>query len=348
MPRCKPRYDVPVAVSLKQVAQRAGVSVRTVSNVVSGFAHVAPDTRERVQRILDELEYRPNAAARHLRGGRSGLIALAIPEITSPYFAELAGHLVAQAEARSWMLLVQQTDGDPERERRLAGGVQGQTVDGLILSPWALSPADLRRRPDSAPLVLLGEQDAGGLLDHVTVDSVAAAHDITGHLIATGRTRIAAIGPQPHLHNGTAARRLEGYRAALTETGLRHDETLEIPVDRLHRADGALAMRRLLDGGRPFDAVFCFTDQLALGALHEASQRGLRIPGDVAVAGFDDIEDGRYANPSLTTIAPDKAAIARAALDLLADRLGRDAYTGAARRTIIEHRLVVRGSTQPK
>lgn len=328
-------------VNLKQVAERAGVSVRTVSNVVSGFAMVAPETRERVQRVLDELEYRPNAAARHLRGGRSGLIALVIPEITSPYFAELAGHLVAQAEARSWMLLVQQTDGDPERERRLAGGLHGQTVDGLVMSPWALSPADLRRSPDSAPMVLLGEQDAGGLLDHVTVDSVAAARDATRHLIATGRTRIAAVGVQPHLHNGTAARRLQGYRAALTEAGLPHDRALEIPVERLHRADGARAMRGLTD----VDAVFCFSDQLALGVMHEALGRGLRIPEDVAVAGFDDIEDGRYANPSLTTVAPDKAAVARAALDLLADRLSRDAYTGPARRTIIGHRLIERRST---
>jgi DNA-binding LacI/PurR family transcriptional regulator len=326
---------------LKQVAERAGVSVRTVSNVVSGFAMVAPDTRERVQRVLDELEYRPNAAARHLRGGRSGLIALVIPEITSPYFAELAGHLVAQAEARSWMLLVQQTDGDPERERRLAGGLHGQTVDALVMSPWALSPADLRRRPDSAPMVLLGEQDSLGLLDHVAVDSVAAARDVTRHLIASGRTRIAAVGVQPHLHNGTAARRLEGYRAALTEAGLPHDETLEIPVERLHRADGARAMRELTDA----DAAFCFSDQLALGLMHEALGRGLRIPEDLAVAGFDDIEDGRYANPPLTTIAPDKAAIARATFDLLADRLGRDPYTGPARRTIIGHRLIERRST---
>ncbi len=338
-------YDDSVAVNLKQVAERAGVSVRTVSNVVSGFSMVAPQTRERVQRVLDELEYRPNAAARHLRGGRSGLVGLAIPEITSPYFSELAGHLVQEAEARSWMLLVQQTDGDPERERRLLNGVQGQTVDGLVLSPWALSPADLRRRPDGSPLVLLGEQDADGLIDHVAVDSVAAARDATRHLIALGRTRIAAVGPQPHAHNGTAARRLEGYRAALTEAGLPHDADLEVPVGRLHRPDGAEAMRRLLDGGTRVDAVFCFSDQLALGALHVALQRGLRVPADLAVAGIDDIEDGRYANPSLTTVSPDKAAIARAALSCLADRLGRDPYTGPARRIVIGHRLLVRDST---
>jgi DNA-binding LacI/PurR family transcriptional regulator len=334
-----------VAASLRQVAERAGVSVRTVSNVVSGFALVAPETRERVQRALDDLQYRPNAAARHLRGGRSGLVGLVIPEITSPYFAELAGHLVEEAEARSWMVLVQQTAGDAERERRLAGGIRGQTVDGLVMSPWALSPADLRRSPDGAPLVLLGEQDADGLLDHVAVDSVAAARDAVRHLAGLGRIRIAAIGPQPDLHNGTAARRLEGYRDALAEAGLPHVPALEVPVRRLHRPDGAAAMHRLLDGGHEVDAVFCFSDQLALGAMHAARQRGLRIPADVAVAGFDDIEDGRYAGPGLTTISPDKAAIARAALSCLDDRLGRAPYTGPARRIVIEHRLLVRGST---
>jgi DNA-binding LacI/PurR family transcriptional regulator len=334
-----------MAANLRQVAERAGVSVRTVSNVVSGFAMVAPDTRERVQQALDELGYRPNAAARHLRGGRSGLIALVIPEITSPYFSELAGHLVQQAEARSWMLLVQQTDGDPDRERRLLEGVRGQTVDGLVLSPWALAPAQLSRRADAAPVVLLGEQDADGRLDHVAVDSVAAARDVTRHLISLGRTRIAAIGRQPHLLNGTAARRLDGYRQALAEAGIAADPAHELAVDRLHRADGAEAMRRLLDDGPPVDAVFCFSDQLALGAMHTALRSGRRIPDDLAVAGFDDIEDGRYATPALTTIAPDKAAIAAAALDCLAGRLAREPWTGPARRIVTGHRLLVREST---
>ncbi|MEV4709307.1 LacI family DNA-binding transcriptional regulator [Actinoplanes sp. NPDC049316] len=332
-----------MSASLRQVAERAGVSIRTVSNVVSGFALVAPETRARVQAAIDELQYRPNAAARHLRGGRSGLVALAIPEIASPYFGELAGLLVDEAQKRSWMLLVQQTGGDADHERRLLDGVRGQVVDGLVLSPWALSPQDLRRRPDAVPLVLLGEQDADGLLDHVAVDSVAAARDATAHLIAQGRTRIAAIGPQPHLENGTAARRVEGYRAALAEAGLPADPRLEIPVERLHREDGADAMRRLLEAGPEIDAVFCFSDQLALGAMQTALRHGRTIPGDLAVVGFDDIEDGRYATPALTTISPDKAAIAREAVGCLADRLDGDP-AAPARRIVIPHHLIVRDS----
>ncbi|MBG0563729.1 LacI family DNA-binding transcriptional regulator [Actinoplanes sp. NEAU-A11] len=333
-----------MTANLRQVAERAGVSVRTVSNVVSGFPLVAPQTRERVQRVLDEMGYRPNAAARHLRGGRSGLVALVIPEIASPYFGELAGHLADEAEKRGWTLLVQQTGGDARRERELLDGVRGQAVDGLVMSPWALCPTDLRRRPDAAPLVLLGEQDADGLLDHVVIDNVAAARELTRHLIETGRTRIAAIGLQPHLTNGTAARRLTGYRQALAEAGLPHDPALEIPVAQLHRADGAAAMRGLLAAGIDADAVFCFSDQLALGALHVATGHGLRVPADLAVAGFDDVEDGRYANPSLTTVSPDKPAIARAALDCLAERLAPGTGPAPARH-IVAHHLEIRGST---
>lgn len=333
-----------MSASLRQVAERAGVSIRTVSNVVSGFALVAPETRARVQAAIDELNYRPNAAARHLRGGRSGLVALAIPEIASPYFGELAGLLAEEAERRSWMLLVQQTGGDAEHERGLLGGVRGQVVDGLVLSPWALSPAELRRRPDAVPLVLLGEQDADGLLDHVAVDSVTAARDATRHLIGRGRARIAAIGLQPHLENGTAARRVEGYRQALAEAGMPADPDREIAVQRLHRADGADAMRRLLDAGPAVDAAFCFSDQLALGAMQTALRAGLRVPDDLAVVGFDDVEDGRYATPALTTITPDKAAIAREALACLAERISGD-RAAPARRIVVPHALTVRDSS---
>ncbi|WP_433603936.1 LacI family DNA-binding transcriptional regulator [Dactylosporangium sp. CA-139114] len=339
-----------MGASLKDVAERAGVSIRTVSNVVNDFPLVAAGTRERVQRAIDELQYRPNAAARSLRGGRSGLVGLVLPEIASPYFGELAALVTRAAERRSWTVLVEQTDGDPERERRLLDGGRapgGQVVDGLLISPWALSPADLRPHPGGAPVVLLGEQDGGGLFDRVAIDNVAAAADVTRHLLATGRRRIAVVGLQPHLANGTAQQRHRGYRAALAEAGVRPDPALEVPVRRLHRADGAAALTALLDDGRDFDALFCFTDQLALGALRAAGERGVRVPQDVALAGFDDIEDGRFSTPSLTTVAPDKAAIAEAALDRLAERLG-PGPAGPARSVVVAHRLIGRESTRER
>jgi DNA-binding LacI/PurR family transcriptional regulator len=331
-------------VSLKDVAAVAGVSVRTVSNVVNRFPHVSPDTRARVEAALAELNYRPNLAARNLRRGRSGLIGLVVPEIDSPYFSELAAHLVLAAEERSWTVLVDQTGGAPARERAFLEGAAASFVDGLVFSPWGLSAADLRRGADDVPLVLLGERTGDGVADHIAIDNVAAATEATEHLIARGRRRIAAIGLQPHLSNETADLRLAGYRAALEAAGRPRDERDEVPVRALHRADGAAAMRCLLAVAHPPDAVFCFNDQLALGAMRAARDAGLEVPRDVAVVGFDDIEDGRYSCPSLTTVSPDKHAIAVRALECLAERLdgGRQ---GSAQDIVVPHRLVVRESS---
>ena len=334
-----------MASSLKDVARRAGVSVRTVSNVVNDAPYVAPATRARVQAALDELDYRPNLAARTLRQGRSGLLGLVVPEIDSPYFGELAGLLADAAERRGATLVVDQTRGDPDRERRLLSGPSGQLVDGLLLSPWALSPAEVAARPAGVPLVLLGERYGDGD-DHVGVDSVAAATTATSHLLETGRQRVAAIGLQPHLANQTALQRVTGYRAALERAGHRADAQLEVPVERLHRTDGARAMRTLLALDEPPDAVFCFTDELALGALRVAWERGVRVPDDLALVGFDDVEDGRWSRPSLSTVSPDKAVLAEVAVDRLLERVAGGG--GPPRSTTTPHALVVRESSAPR
>jgi DNA-binding LacI/PurR family transcriptional regulator len=331
-----------MAVGLRDVAIRAGVSVRTVSNVANGFAHVAPETRRRVQQAIDDLGYRPNTAARHLRRGRSETISLVVPEIGSPYFAELASYVVRIAEERGWTVHIDQTDGTAQRERRMVAGPVGQSVDGVICSPWAVAPEELSHLA-AGPLVLLGERAAAGRLDHVAIDNVAASALVTEHLVAQGRRRVAAIGAQPHLHNDTARLRVQGFRSALAAAGLSAPDELVVPVRTLHRPDGAAAMARLLDAPQRIDAVFCFTDELALGAMRTLAERGLRVPEDVAVAGFDDIQDGRYSVPSLTTIAPDKEEIARLALDCLADRI---AEPGRPDRDLVAgHRLLVRESS---
>jgi DNA-binding LacI/PurR family transcriptional regulator len=313
----------------------------------SGSGSVAEETRARVQAALDELGYRPNLAARNLRAGRTGLIGLVIPELHSPYFGELAGLLVEAAQQRSWTVVIDQTFGDGEAERRLLEGTGGRMVDGLIISPWSLRPDELTARARDIPVVLLGEQRAPGLADRVAVDNVLAADEATTHLLDTGRRRIAAIGLQPHLHNDTARQRLEGYHRALRRAGLPSDEALQRTVQALHREDGARAMAELLDSGARPDAVFAFTDELALGALHVAHARGLRVPDDLAVVGFDGIEDGRYAYPPLTTVVPDKKQIAERALQCLADRIYSPAASVPPSDIVVPHRLEVRDSSRP-
>lgn len=333
-------------VGLKDVAALAGVSPKTVSNVVNGYVHVSEDTRARVRQALEQLNYRPNVSARNLRYGRTGLIALVVPELDLPYFAELARSVIKAAEPHGWTVLIDQTDGLPEREQVALDGLRGHLLDGLIFSPIATGAEELARRRDRTPLVLLGERVSDGPLDHVAIDNVAAACEATGHLVATGRRRVAAVGVQESAVARTAHLRLRGYQDALAAAGLTPDARLLVPVSAYHRADGAQAVHRLLDDGSRPDALFCFNDLLALGALRALRERGVRVPDDIAVMGWDDIEDGRYSTPSLSTVRPDKAQIAEVAVQLLAARLGTG-VDDPPQETVARHEVVVRESSAP-
>lgn len=337
------------APTLKDVAQQAGVSVRTVSNVVNGYVYVAEETRRRVQSTIDALGYRPNLLARNLKQGRSAIIGLVVPELDVPYFAELARLIIAEARGYGYTVLIDHTDGDEERERELVlDNSRAVNFDGLIVSPLALAASDLGDRRSNTPVVLLGERFFASstdhvAIDHVAIDNVVAARQATEHLIGLGRTRIAAVGVQEG--SGTARLRTRGFTEAFDRAGLAVDESLLIATEHYHRSDGAQAMAALLDREAPPDAVFCFSDLLALGALREALSRGLRVPQDLAIVGFDDIEDGRYSTPTLTTVAPDKAQLARSAVGQVLARIQGGEQDAVAREIVTPHRLDVREST---
>lgn len=328
---------------LADVAARAGVSKKTVSNVVNDFPFVAESTRERVLKAIDELGYRPNLSARNLARGRTGAIALVIPRLDLPYFSELARHVVEAADARSWVVLIEQTMHDRRTEQKIIDGELSRRIDGIVFSPTATSAAAMRKRSDRTPLVLLGEVVYDGRNDHVSIDNVAAARTATNHLIEIGRERIAAIGAMARMR-GATKQRYDGYRQALEAAGLPVYDLLP-PTQPWAGEVGEAAMARLLDQKSPPDAVFCFTDLLALGALRAIHRRGLRVPGDVAVVGFDDIPYGRIAMPSLTTISPDKKAVAELAVDLLEQQVESRRRRPEPREILVDFELIVREST---
>ena len=336
---------VTTAVSLKDVALSAGVSIKTVSNVVNGYQHVRPEMRQRVQQVIDELGYRPNLSARSLRRGRTGVIALALPELTSPYFAELAGSIIDSAERRGWTVLVDQTDGVRERELLVLQGIRSHLIDGAIFSPLALGRDDGKTLRPEVPLVLLGERVFDGDVDHIAIDSVAAARTAVEHLVQRGRTKVAVIGAQRTRSSETARLRLKGYEQALRAAGLAEDPSLVLPAVQWHRADGANAARELLSRKLWPDAIFCCNDLLAIGAIHALQCAGVSVPDDVAVIGIDDIEEAAFATPSLTTIGPDKVAIAQLSLELLAARIGTPAAARPPQDLQVDFKLIVRDST---
>ncbi|MFD9004076.1 LacI family DNA-binding transcriptional regulator [Streptomyces sp. NPDC059582] len=331
-------------VSLKDVAERAGVSIKTVSNVVNNYPHVTPAMRARVQSAIDELGYRPNLTARHLRKGRTGIIALAVPELGNPYFAELAGAVIDAAAEHEFTVLLDHTSGERRQEILVSQGFRARVIDGLILSPLELESEDLQGRSDDVPLVLLGEREYDVPYDHIAIDNVAAARCAVRHLLGRGRTRIAYLGARTDSANRPAHLRLAGWRQELAAAGVPAPDSLVVPVGGWDRDDGARAMAELLDSGVRPDAVFAFNDLIAIGAMRVLHERGLRVPWDVAVVGFDDLAEGRFGAVTLTTVSPDKQAIARMAVaSLLRSLSGREVPGG--RELTAEFRLVEREST---
>lgn len=311
-----------MAARLRDVAERAGVSVKTASNVLNNHPHVKASTRARVEAAMAELRYRPNLSARSLKHGRAGFLALAVPAMDSPYFAELAARITEEAAALGFIVLLDVTGGDADAERVVLEGMRSHVIDGVIFSPLALSADEISSRADDLPMVLLGERPVPVGFDHIAVNSVAAARAATEHLVAQGRQRIAAVGREPM--KGTASERLRGYRQALKATGLPYDTDLVITVPHFERADGHAAMLQLLDLPEPPDGVFCFNDLMAIGALRACVETGVKVPEEVAIVGFDDIAETRYSNPTVTTISPDLTGLARAALALLSRRIDGD------------------------
>ena len=333
-------------VGLKDVAQRAGVSIKTVSNVVNGYAHVRPETRDARQRghRRPRVSTEPDRAS--LRSGRTGVIAFAVPDLTSPYFAEIAEGVIEAAEQLGWTVLIDQTDGRRERELLVLHGIRDHLIDGVVFSPLALDDEDLRTTRSQVPIVCLGERVHAGTMDHIAIDNVAAAYTATSHLIERGRRRIAAIGAQASPVAETARLRLAGYTKALHEAGLPAVEGMVEPAGNWHRHDGLLSAKRLIESGARPDAIFCFNDLLALGVLHALTELGLRSPDDIAVIGIDDIEECRYVSPTLTSISPDKGEIARRSVAMLAERVAQPAdATTPGREIEVDYRLVVRDST---
>ncbi|GAA1688595.1 LacI family DNA-binding transcriptional regulator [Glycomyces endophyticus] len=336
-----------MAVTLRDVAELAGVSFKTVSNVINGYPHIRPATREKVERAIAELGYQPNLSARSLRSGRTDTIALAVPELNLSYFAELASFVIAAAEEAGLVTLVEQTGGDRDRELALLQSPRLNRTDGLILSPLGLGEEDAAALGGPLPVVMLGERTFDWPCDHVTMRNVEAARAATEYLIASGRRRIAVIGENEAEVMGSARLRLRGYREALAAHGIPYDERLVARATLWHRADGAHAMHDLLDRGADFDAVFGFNDTLALGAMRVLQEAGLRVPQDVAVLGFDDLDEAAYAIPSLTTVDPGREWIARTAVETLLSRIGRGGGEAGPRTRAADFTVVERESAPP-
>lgn len=332
--------------TIHDVARVAGVSIKTVSNVMNGYANIRPTTKQRVLDAIESLDYTPNLTARGLRSGRTGLINLIIPTLRNAYFAELSHVLMEAADAHSLSVIIAQSGGTRRRELELLRGPRAQMVDGILFSPLALGEEDNALLSKvTTPMVLLGERILEGPKDLVTMRNVEGTRAATRHLLDQGRRRILAFGTDPALEHGSAGLRLSGYRQALADAGMAYDPALAVDVVGWYRSNGAAAMHAFLDGGTPFDGVVAFNDVIALGAMRALQESGVRVPQDVAIVGFDDIDEARYSRPSLSTVNPGREEIAAVAVRFLKERIDAGGEDLPAREHLAGFQLVPRESS---
>jgi DNA-binding LacI/PurR family transcriptional regulator len=331
-------------VTLQDVADHAGVSMKTVSNVVRGYRHVSTPMRDRVQAAVDELGYRPNVSGRSLATGRSNMLAFAFPDLRRPYFAELAHVFSRVAVQHGYQLLLEETGGAADGERSAVRGREAGVVDGVVIHPQIMTPAEIDAIRGDTAVVFLGEDVPPEHADQVAIDNVRAAAEAVDHLVALGRRRIGFLGHEVGPASRTSAFRLEGYHVGLERAGLPGDDHLLVAREVGDARGAEESFGRALDDGLVIDGLVCRDDLAAVGALRAMRLRGLEAPRDVAVVGWDAIGLAASLVPSLTSVAPDTVALAETALTLLFERM--DGHDGPGRTVSVGHRLLV-GESAP-
>jgi DNA-binding LacI/PurR family transcriptional regulator len=330
-------------VTMSDVAREAGVSTMTVSNVLNDRRPVGAPTRARVLAAVESLGYEVNLTARNLRAGRTGTVALIVPSFYD-YYSELADAVAREVEAGGRHLVLERTTASAELEMASVSRARLQLYDGVLMSSVGLDREDLDRIRSSTPIVLLGERDVPDRFDHVRLANEAGAQEATAHMIARGSRRILALGCTPgDAHAMTSDRRV-GWEQAHRDAGLPIDERYVVPIGDYSFEDARRTLLEVIAAGLPFDAVFAATDVIALAALGALHESGLRVPDDVRVSGFDDLQVSRYVPPGLTSVDPGHETVAREAVRLLHRRLADP--DAPAEHVATPVRLVVRGSTR--
>ncbi|MET8157162.1 LacI family DNA-binding transcriptional regulator [Sphaerisporangium sp. NPDC005289] len=326
--------------TITTIAQRAGVSIASVSRVLNGLPTKA-ETERRVMSAARELGYVPNSVARSLKSRRSNQLGFAMADIGNPVYLAMIREIQPVLRAAGYRLVLHSTNADTDDEIDVLRGLGERYIDGLIMIPLRVTGEHLKMFAAArAPVVVIGSVPEGTPVDNVRTDSREGVRLAVEHLHGLGRRRIGFVnGP---LDTVPGAARAAAYAEAVRELGLPYDPALA-EVGDFYRADGARATARLLERAPDVDALLCANDLIALGALDVLRREGRRVPQDVAVAGMDDTDLATLAWPPLTSVSLGSPERGRAAAELLLDRLAsRDREP---RVVTVEPRLVVRAST---
>jgi LacI family transcriptional regulator len=330
---------------MKDIADDLGLSVVTVSKVLRNHPDIGEETRERVLKRVQELDYQPNVLARSLVTGRSNLVGLIVPDLLHPFFADVAKALSSAIGRKGYSLIISSSEEDPELERREIRQLLARRLDALVIASTGASieQFELMERKKE-PFVLI-DRDFGGIsANFVGIDDEAAGRIATEHLLDMGCKRIAHIRGRA---NSTGIGRFEGYRKALLKWRLPCPDKYVVSrqnVDTNSVELGTEAMRLLLRRNPQPDGVFCYNDPLAIGALEAILEEGLRIPEDIAVIGCGNLHYDRSLRVPLSSIDQHSSEIGQRAADILLNMI-ESKQPPRARSCILEPALVIRAST---
>jgi LacI family repressor for deo operon, udp, cdd, tsx, nupC, and nupG len=333
-------------IGIKDIADRAGVSIATVSHAFRNPDRVSDETRKRVLRAADEIGYQPNKLAASLRTSRSGNIVAIIPDVADSHNSKIIKAIEKVAYSRGYSVLLGDTQGSEEREREFAAMTASRQADGIILMshrlPFDVGKGKGKLAMDNLPPIVSGCEFTGyDEIPVVAIDDVQAAMDATRHLIAYGHRAIAVV--TGNMNTTSSRDRLEGFRGAMSQAGLNCNEDLIVYADYTLRSGEVAAESLLLNKNRP-TAIFCFSDEIALGCMFALRQHGFSVPDDISVMGFDNIPVAKYITPPLTTISQPTDEIGTACatilLDLIEDKVPEKL------RNILPHELLIRESTR--
>ncbi len=332
------------SVTRDEVARAAGVSPATVSYVVNnGPRPVAAETRTRVRETIKRLGYRPNAVAQSLRRRRTSMIGLILPDTHNPYFSEVARGIESVTFERGYTVVLCHSGYDVEHELKYVEVLHSERAAGVIWIPATDNHEPGERLVDfGVPLVILDRVVPGIQAPSVVADNFRGGYLATEHLIGLGHRRIGCIGRPLDLSH--SRERFRGYCAALKDHEIPQDETLLVRGG-LRLEDGRVAALRLLNLTSPPTAIFAYNDIMAIGALRAAFERGLKVPRDLSIVGFDNIPQAAYTCPALTTVRQLKLDMGRQGAELLLDLVENKALPES--RTPVDVKLVVRESTGP-
>lgn len=327
--------------NIRAVSKLAGVSVATVSRALKRPELVSERTRKKVEEAAKEAGYKPNMMAVSFRSRKSFAILVLVPDFSNPFYSKVISGIQAAAKERGYNVLLGNTMGDETLERELANLMLTNQADGIIqLSARFPLPSDEQNSMSPLPIVNCCECVEDNSMPTVSLDNRGAAKAMTEHLISLDHTRIGAVLGPPD--SPITEARLAGYHDALEGSGIKVDTVLQTGGD-YTMASGVKAAEVFLSLNNPPSAIFCFNDEMAIGAISRIKQAGLRVPEDVSVAGFDNLEVSSYMDPPLTTIRQPNRDFGKAAINMLCDVIEGDQI--ADRHQKLSFELIPRQST---